>query len=183
MHDALENGRQIRILNIIDDYNREAVAVDAQYSYPSEYVVRCLEIIAPERGLHRQIRVDNGPEFLGKAFKKYCKDNNIDIHYIQPGKPTQNAYIERLNRLYREDILDAYLFNGIEQVRILSEKWKSDYNKNHSHSSLGGTSPFKYLVAKGNDSSENVKAEMNDSLQSSALTLSPESIGLHLPDI
>jgi putative transposase len=149
MSDALDNGRRIRVLNIIDDYNREAIWVDAQFHYPAARVVRALEIARMERGLPDQIRVDNGPEFLSKEFRSYCKKHEVNILYIQAGKPTQNAYIERFNRLFREDILDAYLFTGIEQVRVLSESWKEDYNNNHPHKSLGGISPLKYLYKNG----------------------------------
>ncbi len=183
MSDSLENGRRIRILNIIDDFNREALCIDAQFSYPSSYVVRALEILEMERGLPQTIRVDNGPEFLSHLFTNYCLSRDIKIQYIQPGKPTQNAYVERFNRHYREDVLDAYLFNSLVQVHILSERFRREYNNNHPHSSLGGASPIQYLHDKGNDSSDNVKAIVNDSLQSSALTLSTESIDRNLRDI
>jgi putative transposase len=156
MSDALANGRRIRIFNVIDDYNREALSVDAQYSYPAAYVIRCLEQLSVERGLPQQIRVDNGPEFISKAFQNWCESHQIEIQYIQPGKPTQNAYIERFNRLYREDILDAYLFINIEQVRILSEKWKEDYNNNHPHSSLKGMSPIVYHQNKMKINNQNL---------------------------
>jgi putative transposase len=183
MADSLENGRRIRVLNIIDDFNREALCIDAQHSYPGNYVVRAMEILEMERGLPKTIRVDNGPEFLSKVFTSFCTDRGIQIQYIQPGKPTQNAYVERFKRHYREDVLDAYLFTSLEQVRILSEKFRMEYNSGHPHSSLGGNSPHRYLHDKGNDSSDNVKAKMNDSLQSSTLTLSPQSIESHLGDI
>ena len=145
MHDSLYNGRQIRILNIIDDYNREALFVEAHFSYPGQRVVRALEILEMERGLPEQIRVDNGPEFLSKVFKNFCENNGIRINYIQPGKPNQNAYIERFNRLYREDILDAYLFKNIDQVNQLSDNWKHDYNHKHPHKSLGYKSPINFV--------------------------------------
>jgi putative transposase len=176
MSDALENGRRIRTLNMIDDFNREALSVEAKYSYPAEEVIRTIEKIAFQRGYPTQIRVDNGPEFISQVFHEYCEDKGIRIQFIQPGKPTQNAYIERFNRLYREDVLDAYVFSRIKQIRIVSEKWMDDYNGNHPHKSLGKISPsqFKYLYDQENNSSESVKAKMNDSFQSSALTDSPQ---------
>jgi putative transposase len=176
MSDALENGRRIRTFNMIDDFNREALSVEAKYSYPAEEVIRTIERVAFRRGYPRQIRVDNGPEFISQTFHEYCKDKGIRIQYIQPGKPTQNAYIERFNRLYREDVLDAYVFSRIKQILIVSEKWMDDYNGKHPHKSLGNISPnqFKYLYDQENNSSESVKAKMNDSLQSSALTDSPQ---------
>lgn len=144
MHDVLSNGRKIRVLNIIDDYNREALWVDVHFSYPGFKVVEALEILSMERGLPQSIRVDNGPEFIGKDFKQFCEEKGIRVQYIQPGKPTQNAYIERFNRTYREDILDAYLFEDIHQVNQLSKQWMKDYNNHHPHKALGGMSPKKY---------------------------------------
>lgn len=175
MSDALVNGRRIRVLNIIDDFNREALWVDAQYSYPSEFVVRALQNLEVERGLPKKIRVDNGPEFISKNLKKYCECKQIKLEYINPGKPTQNAYVERFNRHFREDILDAYLFESLTQVNILCNKWKKDYNDNHPHRSLGYKSPtvFKELYGKEIIYSESVKAKMNADLQSTALTESP----------
>jgi putative transposase len=141
MSDALTNGRRIRIFKAMDDGSRESLAAFADYSICAEKVVMLLEQIARERGLPGQIRVDNGPEFLSKAFVQWCSQNNINIRYIQPGKPMQNAYIERLNRLFREDVLNAYMFDSLEQVRILADKWVSEYNQLHPHKSLNGRTP------------------------------------------
>ncbi len=144
MHDSLEYGRRIRVLNIIDDYSREALRIEADYSHSGESVVRILNELVWERGIPRAIRVDNGPEFRGNTFTNWCKEMNINILFIQPGKPMQNAYIERFNRLFREDVLDAYLFEDLEQLRKLSEEWREDYNLNHPHSGLNGLSPLNY---------------------------------------
>ena len=150
MSDALENGRKIRVFNVIDDFNREALWVNAQYSYPAEFVVRALECIEIERGLPQQIRVDNGSEFISKKLAAFCEDKRINLEFIQPGKPTQNAYVERFNRHFREDVLDAYIFSSLGQLNIICEKWKEDYNQNHPHRSLGYKSPkaFKELYRK-----------------------------------
>jgi len=145
MHDVLINGRTFRVLNILDDYNREAVAIDSAHGYPAERVIRLLERITNFRGIPRSIRVDNGPEFTSKAFATWCKEHAIEIKFIQPGKPTQNAYIERFNRLFREDILDAYLFEDLRQVKRLAEEWRIDYNKYHPHKALMGKSPLQFL--------------------------------------
>ena len=183
MSDSLESGRKIRILNIMDDYNREALWIDPQFSYPGEKVVTALEMLMLERGFPRYIRVDNGPEFICKAVEKFVEDKPIEMLFIEPGKPMQNAFVERFNRIYREDILDAYIFSDIGQARVLSQEWQEDYNYHHPHSSLGGKSPiqFKLLRGKENISSELVKANMNDeppyqATPSSALTNSPETI-------
>jgi len=149
MHDVLENGRKVRVLNIIDDYNREALAVEAAYSHNSYSVMEQIEIIMVNRDKPKRIRVDNGPEFISNRLKTWCDRQGITLSFIQPGCPTQNAYIERFNRLYREDILDAYIFESIEQLRVLSRKWQYDYNKNHPHKSLGKKSPWEFAVNNG----------------------------------
>lgn len=97
------------------------------------------------RGKPMKIRVDNGPEFISNALQKWAKDNEIKLKFIQPGKPTQNAYVERFNRFFREDILDAYLFNDLSEVRHLVSEWMDDYNEFHPHKSLGGKSPLDYV--------------------------------------
>lgn len=145
MHDTLIGGRKVRILNILDDYNREALAVKADHSQSGNTVVTTLEEIISWRGKPVEIRCDNGPEFLSHAFVDYCSEAGIIIKYIQPGKPTQNAYIERFNRSYREDILDAYLFESIHHLRVLSQDWMEEYNNHHPHQSLNYLSPIKYL--------------------------------------
>jgi len=172
MSDALENGRRIRVLNIIDDFNREALWVDSQYSYPSEFVIRALQNLEVERGLPVKIRVDNGPEFISHKLREYCEEKGVKLEHIKPGTPTQNAYVERFNRHFREDVLDAYLFRSLSQVNIICDKWKKDYNDNHPHRSLSYKSPivYKELYRKEIIYSESVKAKMNDSLRSSALT-------------
>ena len=151
MHDVLENGRKFRVLNLMDDHNREALAVEAAHSFPSERVVDLLDRITDYRGKPEGIRVDNGSEFISHNFKNWCGDKEINILYTQPGKPTQNAYIERFNRHYREDILDAYIFENIKDVKELSENWRNDYNHYHPHKSLLGMSPLEFINAREND--------------------------------
>jgi putative transposase len=144
MCDTLESGRRFRILTAIDDFNREALIVKAQTIFPAEHVVRTLNELIFYRGKPIQIRVDNGPEFMSQVFTTWYTENQIKIKYIQPGKPVQNAYVERCNRLYREDVLDAYLFSAMDQVQIISENWMEDYNENHPQGSLGGKAPRQY---------------------------------------
>lgn len=146
MSDSLTDGRRIRVLNITDDFNREALGIEAGLSFPADRVVRVLTRLEEEVGLPSNIRVDNGPEFISKTLRAWCERKNITLKYIQPGKPVQNAFIERFNRIFREDVLDAYWFDDLEQLRIIIEKWRYDYNHNHPHSSLGGVSPITYLT-------------------------------------
>jgi putative transposase len=145
MHDTLMNGRKVRILNIIDDFNREALTINADYSQSGRTVVSALEDLKYWRGRPIEIRCDNGPEFLSNHFVDYCQTQGIHIKYIQPGKPTQNAYIERFNRSYREDVLDAYMFESLRHLRELSSEWQDEYNEFHPHQSLNNLSPNKYL--------------------------------------
>jgi putative transposase len=144
MLDALESGRKFRVFNVLDDYNREAIEVTPDFSFAGEGITRLLEDLVEFRGKPQVIRCDNGPEFISKTFVSWCESKGIAIKYIQPGKPSQNAYIERFKRLFREDILDAYLFESIHQVRVMADAWKNDYNAHHPHGSLGGKSPFEF---------------------------------------
>jgi len=175
MSDTLINGRKFRVLNVIDDFNRESLINEAYFSIPAETLVNSLQRLMLERGKPLVIRTDNGPEFISKTFQDFCKTKAITIQYIQPGKPSQNAYIERFNRTYREDILDAYLFNSINQVNAISFEWQVDYNTNHPHKALNGLSPYQYktLMNEENSSYEFCKAKINDSIES-ALQKSPQ---------
>ncbi len=112
MHDTLINGRKIRTLNIIDDYNREVLNITIDTSLNSKRVIRELEQLVSWRGIPDRIRVNNGPEFISERLSEWCNhpERNIDLKFIQKGKPSQNGYIERFNRSYREEVLSAYLF-------------------------------------------------------------------------
>ncbi|WP_442591324.1 transposase [Pedobacter sp. AW31-3R] len=144
MSDVLTNGRKFRTLNVIDDYNREAIAIEVAHSMPALRVTELLERIIQEQGKPKSIRTDNGPEFISKEFNTWCEENNIEIQYTQPGRPMQNGYIERFNRSFRESILDAYLFEDIMQVQILAEEWVADYNSMRPHEALDGKTPLEY---------------------------------------
>ncbi len=141
MSDSLSDGRTFRVLNVIDDCNRECMVNKGSISYPSLGVIRLLQQLGEEVGLPKYLRTDNGPEFISKDYKQWCESNNITRVYSEPGKPMQNGYVERFNRTFREDILDAYMFSSISQFNVISEKWKEDYNETHPHKSLQNKSP------------------------------------------
>ena len=142
MSDALDSGRRFRVLNIIDDFNRKAVAIEAAFTFPSIGVIQVLRRAFEEYGKPQKIRVDNGPEFTSLEFSEWCRIQQVELQFIQPGKPMQNGYIERFNRTFRQDVLDAHLFLAIDQVRVLVEKWMDDYNFSRPHEALGGITPY-----------------------------------------
>ena len=142
MSDALENGRRFRVLNVIDDFNRKAIAVEAEFTFPAMGVIQVLRRVFEEYGKPQTIRVDNGPEFTSLELNEWCRKQQVGIQFIQPGKPMQNGYIERFNRTFRQDVLDAHLFSGIDQVRMIAEKWVDDYNFTRPHEALGGITPY-----------------------------------------
>ncbi|HVW98286.1 MAG TPA: integrase core domain-containing protein [Mucilaginibacter sp.] len=151
MCDVLANKRRFRTLNIIDDYNREAIAVEAAYTMPAIRVKQILERTIHEQGKPNCILVDNGPEFNSKEFKDWRKSRGITLQFTQSGKPMQNGYIERFNRTFRENILDAYLFEYISQVQVLADEWMEDYNYSRPHEALGGITPDLFKRMKNID--------------------------------
>jgi putative transposase len=145
MSDALYGGRKIRTLNVIDEGNREALAVEVSTSIPSVRVVRVLDELVETHGRPEALRMDNGPELIAEVLMDWCRERGIDPRHIQPGKPDQNAFIERFNRSYRQDVLDAYVFDSIEEVRRVTEEWLEDYNSDRPHDSLGGLPPRTFM--------------------------------------
>jgi putative transposase len=146
MSDSLSSGRAIRTLNIMDDYNREALWIEVDTSLPAERVVRVLENLLLWRAVPKQIRMDNGPELISHRLEGWAKEKQIELLHIQPGKPAQNAYIERFNRTFREEVLDAYLFDTLEEVRTITERWLEDYNTIRPHEALQGVSPRQFAT-------------------------------------
>ena len=144
MYDRLENGRTVRILNVIDDYNRQALLCEPGFGFSSSRVVELFEQLIEYYGKPAKIRTDNGTEFLAKTFEGFCMNSSINHQRIQKGKPTQNAYIERFNKTFREDVLDAFIFEDIEQLIAVIQDWMEDYNYHHPHSSLNDHTPMEF---------------------------------------
>lgn len=145
MSDALTSGRRIRTANIIDDCNREALGILVSFSLTSQRITRWLDRLATSRGYPDRIRVDNGPENISHHFQNWAKSHDIIIQYIQPGKPAQNAYIERFNRSYREAVLDMYLFQSVHEAQRITNIWLKHYNEERPHESLNNQTPKSFI--------------------------------------
>lgn len=147
MSDSLWSGRKFRLLNIMDDYNREVLALEADISLPALRVTRVLEYLKEFRGLPKMIRVDNGPEFISHILDEWCRKHEITLAYIQPGKPMQNGYVERCNGSIRKELLNANVFYSLREVREKIEEWMLDYNNHRPHESLNYRTPAELLTA------------------------------------
>lgn len=141
MCDSLVGCRKFRTFNVIDDCTREVLAIEIDTSLSSKRVIRTLNRIIEQRGAPKAIRTDNGPEFTSNDFELWCTEMGIQLQFIQPGKPMQNGYVERFNRLYREAILDAYLFFDLEEVKQLTQEWMEEYNERRPHEGLNNLTP------------------------------------------
>jgi putative transposase len=145
MSDTLTDGRKFRLFNVMDDFNRESLCIEVDTSLPGQRVVRVLQQLVERRGKPACLRTDNGPEFIGHKVQEWCEANRIIIKYIQPGRPMQNGFIERKNGSLRRELLNAYLFYSLNEVRQMCEEWRTDYNMERPHKALGYLSPIAYL--------------------------------------
>lgn len=143
--DTLYDGRRIRALTILDEGNREGLDIAVGLSLPSRRVVRVLEDLVAVHGSPVAVRVDNGPEFLAQPFVDWAAAHRVAIHYIQPGKPDQNAFIERFNRSYRTEVLNAHLFDSPSELQTITDAWLRTYNRERPHDSLGRKPPLTFL--------------------------------------
>lgn len=128
------------------DFMSDALWIEVDTSLPAERVVRVLEQLISWRGKPTSIRMDNGPELISQRLESWAQEKHIALLHIQPGKPAQNAYIERFNRTYREDVLDAYLFDDLQEVRYITERWLEDYNTIRPHEALQGLAPRQFAL-------------------------------------
>lgn len=151
MRDTLWAGKPFRTFNIIDDFNREVLNITVSKSITCKRVVDELNKLTEWRGLPQSIRVDNGPEFIAQTLRDWCDhpDRKIDLVFIQKGKPSQNGYIERFNRTFREDILDSYLFDAVEQAQEFANQWIWMYNNERPHESIQNLPPRQFLLKYG----------------------------------
>ena len=146
MCDSLFCGRRFRTFNVLDDFSREALAVEIDIGLPAERVVRVLERIVACRGYPSKLRMDNGPELISATLAEWAEEHQVKMEFIQPGKPTQNSYIERFNRTFRDEVLNMYVFKTLTEVREITEKWLNEYNEERPHDSLGDLTPYEYMA-------------------------------------
>lgn len=146
MHDQLSDQRSYRLFNVIDDHNREALGIEVDLSLPAARVIRALEQIIEWRGKPKQLRCDNGPEYISNTLKQWANEQHIELCYIQPGNPQQNAYIERFNRTVRYDWLNQDIFTTIEEVQNKATQWLWHYNHERPNMALGGITPTQKLL-------------------------------------
>ncbi len=145
MGDTLYDGRPYRLFNVLDEGNRECLAIEVDFSLPSARIIQVLTQLITLHGVPRRVRCDNGPEFIAEALREWCEAHGILLQFIQPGKPNQNAYIERFNRSFRAEVLNAWVFRSLAEVRALSEEWRVMYNTERPHQSLGDAPPSIFL--------------------------------------
>lgn len=145
MHDQLQSGRSYRLFNVIDDFNREGLVIEVDFSLPAERVIRALDQVIEWRGKPLHIRCDNGPEYISHLLAQWAEKHKITLLFIQPGNPQQNAYVERYNRTVRYDWLNQYLFCTIEEVQDMATKWLWSYNNERPNTAIGGIPPRQKL--------------------------------------
>ena len=143
--DRLLHGRVFRSLTLLDERSRYALAVDPAFSYPSASVVRTIDEAAREHGYPKFLRIDNGPEFIASALETWAHEHRVELLFIQPGKPTQNAFIESFNSRVRDELLMPNRFRTIFEARVAAEDWRQSYNAGHPHSALNGMTPEEFL--------------------------------------
>jgi len=146
MHDQFADGRCYRLFNVIDDFNREGLTIDVDFSLPAERVKRSLNQTIEWRGKPNRIRCDNGPEYISSVLAAWAEELGIELCFIQPGNPQQNAYVERYNRTVRYDWLSQYLFDSIGEVQEHATRWLWTYNNERPNMGLGGITPMQKLA-------------------------------------
>jgi putative transposase len=145
MRDTLYDGRVFRTLNVLDQGNRECLAIEVGFSLPSRRVITLLDELIALHGAPATLRLDNGPEFLALRLSDWAEHRALILDFIQPGKPAQNAFIERFNQTYRTEVLDANVFRSLAEVRGITHDWLRRYNTERPHDSLGRVPPLTFL--------------------------------------
>jgi putative transposase len=146
-HDATEDGRELKFLNVVDEFTREALAIEVDRTINADATVTVLERLAKERGAPANIRADNGPELIAWVLREWCWRRATGTAYIDPGSPWQNPYVESFNSRLRDELLNVELFTSLDEAKVLAADWREDYNANHPHSALGMMSPERFAAS------------------------------------
>lgn len=163
--DSLYSGRRFRVLTVVDNFSRECPVLEVDHSLTGQRVTRVLDRIALTRGLPEVITVDNGPEFISKALDRWAYENSVKLRFIQPGKPTQNEYIESFNGKFRNECLNDNVFVSLNSAQKLIETWRQDYNTERPHSSLNNLTPEEFVRTFVKDQqTENTKLKLVQSM-------------------
>ena len=141
IHDACIDGRRFRCLTMVDEFTRECPRIDTDTSLPAARVIAALDALATERGLPRALVVDHGPEFISRALDIWAYRHGVELAFIRPGKPVENAYVESFHSRFRDECLAAHWFLDLVDARFQIEQWRRDYNDVRPHSSLGNRTP------------------------------------------
>ena len=144
MHDALYDSRRFRVLSIVDTYTKESLRIEVDTSIRGERVAEILSQVGALRGLPDNIIVDNGPEFISNAMDAWAYERGVKLHFIRPGKPVDNAYIESFNGRFRDECLNQHWFMSLSHARTVIEEWRNDYNLQRPHTSLKGLTPYEF---------------------------------------
>jgi putative transposase len=147
MSDALYDGQKIKLLTLVDNFTRESLAIEVAWRLGGHGVVATLMQVVEEKGLPKSIRIDNGPEFTSKVLDQWAYLNGVELDFIRPGKPTDNALIEAFNGRFREECLNESWFLSLEDAREKIEEWRKHYNRERPHGSLGNMPPVEFAGA------------------------------------
>ena len=152
VHDVLSNGRKFRMLTIVDDYTRECIAIEVDFSLTGERVIRLLSRLAERHALPKILKFDNGSEFTSNAMLGWAAQVDIDLHFIEPGRPMQNGSVESVNGRLRDELLNEHAFPTIFHARSAVDAWRFDYNHRRPHTSLGSLTPAEFIRQDSNTS-------------------------------
>ncbi len=146
-HDATEQGTELRFLNIVDEFTREALAIEVGRSFTADQTVEVLAALAARLGAPANIRSDNGPELTARALRDWCEGSGVKTNYIDPGSPWQNCWVESFNGRFRDEVLDCEIFTSVLEAKVISEDWRRTYNRCHPHSALQMMAPERFAEA------------------------------------
>jgi len=147
-HDATTDGRELKFLNVVDEFTREALAIECDRTIDADETVAILKRLVAQRGTAPEnLRADNGPELTARVLAQWCESGLTDTAYIDPGAPWQNAWVESFNARLRDELLDVEEFSTLAEAQVLASDYRDDYNANHPHSALGMMAPTRFAAS------------------------------------